>query len=225
MTKLQDPQRKYRRYRHDIREKAFLQLNGLQHVLSSNVSAVGTKGDALVIRFHNGSVYEYPGKATDLEKILASNSKGKWVWRFLRRSRAFYKKTGVIPLPDDLGVTDEEIFQEIDNRYFNEVTQYVEVPVFQSFEFIQGINMQKIDIGDLTVYKPITSPLPLAEEQQPIIYDDQQFESYAQLVSYLKKQELTESEIEDVLTELKVDAKEIEELLQVSFARSIASNG
>jgi len=216
MTKLADPQRKYQRFRHNIREKAFLQLNGMQHVLSSNVSAVGTKGDALIVRFHNGSVYEYPGRANDFDSILGSNSKGKWVWRFLRRSRALYKKVGLIPLPDDLGVTDEEIFQEIDNRYLSDLTQHVDVPIFQSFEFIQGINMQRISIGELVVYKPVTEPIPLAEIQEPIIYDDKQFENYEQLIEYLRDQELTESEIEDVLIELGVDETTIKELLTES---------
>lgn len=217
MTQLQDPQRpKYKRFRHSIREKAFLQLNGLQHVLSSNVSAVGTKNNALIIRFHNGSVYEYPGKAEQMESILGSNSKGKWVWRFLRRARVPYKKIGAVPLPDDIGVTDDEIFQEIDNRYLSDLTQHVDVPIFQSFEFIKGINMHKIVINGIEVYKPITEPMPFAEEQEPIMYDNLQFETYEQLVDYLRKEELTEEEIKEVLEDMKVDEQTIEELLKES---------
>ena len=216
MTRLEDPQRKYRRFRHTIKEKAFLQLNGLQHVLSSNVSAVGTKNGALIVRFHNGSVYEYPGRENDLDNILTSNSKGKWVWRFLRRTRTPYKKLGSIPLPDDIGVTDEEIFQEIDNRYLSDLTQHVDVPVFQSFEFINGINMHKIIIGGVEVYKPITEPIPPAIEPERIMYDDKQFENYEQLVIYLRDQELTEEEIREVLTDMKVDEQTIEELITES---------
>jgi hypothetical protein len=165
MELLEDLNRKYRRYRHNPRERTFLGLNGLQPVLSSNVSAVGVKGEDLIIRFHNGSVYSYRNRATDYENILKSNSKGKWVWRFLRRANAFYTKLGVVPLPDDIGVTDEDIFQEIDNRYLSDLVQHVDVPVFQSFEFIKGINYQKIVVGDINVYKVITEPLPLAPTQ------------------------------------------------------------
>jgi len=214
MRLLQDANRDYRRYRHDIREKAFLKLNGLQDVLSSNVSAVGTRNKDLIIRFHNGSIYEYANQGSRFDSLLASNSKGRWVWRFLRRARVPYKKTGIIPLPDDLDVTDEDIFQEIDNQYLSDLTQHVDVPVFQSFEFIKGINMQKIEIGDIKVYKPINTPLELQEEFKRIIYDDKQFESYEQLVEYLREQEITDSEIEDILEELKVKPKEIKKLLE-----------
>jgi hypothetical protein len=158
MELLQDLNRDYRRFRHTPRERSFLGLNGLQPVLSSNVSAVGVKGEDLIIRFHNGSVYAYRNRGNDYDKILQSNSKGKWVWRFLRRTNAFYEKLGMIPLPDDIGVTDEDIFQEIDNRYLSDLVRNVDVPVFQSFEFIKGIALNKIVIGGITVFQPIPNP-------------------------------------------------------------------
>lgn len=163
MQLLEDFNRDYQRYRHDIKEKAFLGLNGLQHVLSSNVSSVGVKDDKLIIRFHNGSMYEYPGKADDYEKLLNSNSKGKWVWRNLRRKKTAYKKIGVLPLPDDHRVTDDDIFQEIDNRYVKDLTRHVDVPIFQSFEFINGMSMQKILIGNVAAYVPVTKPIPVVK--------------------------------------------------------------
>ena len=159
MELLQDLNRDYRRYSHSPRERTYLGLNGLQHIQSSNVSSVGVKGESLIIRFHNGSMYEYPNQASQYENMLKSNSKGKWVWRNLRRKNVLYRKIGVLPLPDDIGVTDEEIFQEIDNRYMADLTRHVDVPVFQSFVFLQGINMQKIMIGNITTYVPILNPL------------------------------------------------------------------
>jgi hypothetical protein len=128
---------------------------------------VGVKGESLIIRFHNGSMYEYPNQASQYENMLKSNSKGKWVWRNLRRKNVLYRKIGVLPLPDDIGVTDEEIFQEIDNRYMADLTRHVAVPVFQSFEFIKGINYQKIQVGNINVYKAITEPLPLTPTPTP----------------------------------------------------------
>lgn len=167
MELLQDLNRDYRRYSHNPRERAFLGLQGLQPVQSSNVSSVGVKGEDLLIRFHNGSVYSYRNKADQFDNILKANSKGKWVWRNLRRRNAPYEKLGVIPLPDDIGVTDEDIFQEIDNRYLADLTRHVDVPVFQSFAFINGINTQKIVIGNITTYKPITQPLEVGARVLP----------------------------------------------------------
>jgi hypothetical protein len=128
---------------------------------------VGVKGESLIIRFHNGSMYEYPNQASQYENMLKSNSKGKWVWRNLRRKNVLYRKIGVLPLPDDIGVTDEEIFQEIDNRYMADLTRHVAVPVFQSFEFIKGINYQKIQVGNINVYKAITEPLQVGARVLP----------------------------------------------------------
>jgi hypothetical protein len=167
MELLEDLNRDYQRYRFTPRERAFLGLQGLQPVLSSNVAAVGVRNTELLIRFHNGSVYSYRGKADQYENILKSNSKGKWVWRNLRRKNAPYEKIGVIPLPDDIGVTDEDIFQEIDNRYLADLTRHVDVPVFQSFTFINGINMQKIVVGNINVYKPITEALEVGARVLP----------------------------------------------------------
>jgi hypothetical protein len=159
MELLQDLNRDYRRYSHSPRERTFLGLNGLQHIQSSNVSSVGVKGESLIIRFHNGSMYEYPNQASQYENMLKSNSKGKWVWRHLRRKNVLYRKIGVLPLPDDIGVTDEEIFQEIDNRYLSDLVRHVDVPVFQSFTFLQGIALNKITIGGITVFQAIPNPL------------------------------------------------------------------
>ena len=59
MKLLIDKNRDYRRYRPDPAEKIALANNGLQWVLSSNVSAIGTNGNDLIVRFHNGSLNIY----------------------------------------------------------------------------------------------------------------------------------------------------------------------
>lgn len=155
MELLQDKGRDYRRFRFSPREQAFLSLNGFQTVQSSNVAAVGIKENNLLIRFHNGSVYEYLNQASQYDNVLKSNSKGKWVWRNLRRRNIPYQKVGTLPLPDDIGVTDEQIFQEIDNRYMSDIVKHVDVPVFQSFEFLQGVALNKIVVGNIEVFQPI----------------------------------------------------------------------
>lgn len=117
-----DEGRDYRRYRPDSEEKiALAEENkftdkGLQWVLSSNVSAVGTNSNDLIIRFHNGSIYSYPGLADKYRSILTSNSKGKWVWRNLRRKNAPYQKLGRMPLKSDYPIEDDEIFQYIERQ-------------------------------------------------------------------------------------------------------------
>lgn len=48
-------------------------------MLSSNVSAVGTDGDDLIVRFVNGSLYQYSKVADLYRPMLESNSKGHFV--------------------------------------------------------------------------------------------------------------------------------------------------
>jgi hypothetical protein len=114
MIQLVDKGRPYKRYRPNPAEKVKLENNGLQWVLSSNVSAVGTNNDDLIIRFHNGSLYEYPNQAKLYEPMLRSNSKGHFVWVKLRRPKVAYQKIGSLPLAGDTQVTDEDIFNLVD---------------------------------------------------------------------------------------------------------------
>jgi hypothetical protein len=86
---------------------------GYEWVYSSNVSAATTRGNDLIIRFHNSSVYSYKGKANLYERLMGAASKGKWVWRFLRRPGVPYEKIGSLPLPEDINVSDEEIIRPI----------------------------------------------------------------------------------------------------------------
>ena len=116
MILLEDKNREYKRYRMNPSEKIQLANNGLQWVLSSNVSAIGVSGKDLVIRFHNGSMYQYTNKADLFDTMLNSNSKGHFVWSKLRRPRVPYKKIGSLPFKNDDEVTDEEIFSLVDIR-------------------------------------------------------------------------------------------------------------
>lgn len=115
MVLLEDKNRDYRRYRPSAEEKVYLSERGLRWVLSSNVSAAGTQGNSLIIRFHNGSVYEYPGQADRIDDLFNSNSKGRWVWRELRRKKVPYRRIGTVSLSDDISVSDEDILS-IGNR-------------------------------------------------------------------------------------------------------------
>jgi hypothetical protein len=113
---LEDLNRDYQRIRPSHDEKVELADNGLQWTLSSNISAVGTAGEDLIIRFHNGSLYKYPKNAKHFAPMLKSNSKGKYFWRKLRRPGARYIKIGALPLGSDIDKTDDEVFERIETQ-------------------------------------------------------------------------------------------------------------
>jgi hypothetical protein len=111
MARILEEDREYKRINPTIKERGKLAEEGYTWVLSSNVSAVAQRGNDLYIRFHNASLYRYPNKGNLFERILAASSKGKWVWRFLRRKNVEYEKVGTLPLDQDIDVSDEEIIE------------------------------------------------------------------------------------------------------------------
>ena len=113
MIRLEDKGRRYKRYRPSSNEKTQLAEKGLQWVLSSNVSAVGTDGDDLIVRFINGSLYRYSKVADLYRPMLQSNSKGHFVWVRLRRKNIPYKKIGSIRFKTDKPIDDTELFENI----------------------------------------------------------------------------------------------------------------
>jgi len=130
MELLVDKNREYKRYRPNAYEKITLANNGLQWVLSSNVSAVGVSDNDLIVRFHNGSMYKYFGKADLYDAMLASNSKGHFVWVRLRKPKAPYDKIGSLPLPSDKEVTDEQIFGVIETQGLETEARLVAMGMF-----------------------------------------------------------------------------------------------
>ena len=98
--------RKYTRLAHTLDETNLLRDRGFKSVVSSNVSAVAIQGDALVIRFHGGATYEYPGMRDRYTDIMSAPSKGKWVWREIRRKNAPYNRVGDIVIEDDVDDVD-----------------------------------------------------------------------------------------------------------------------
>ena len=116
MELLEDKNREYKRFRPSPAEKIKLRNAGLQWTLSSNVSAVGTVGDDLIIRFINGSLYQYPNQGKLFDKMMASNSKGHFVWVKLRKPKVAYMKIGALPLDSDAQVSDDELMKLVDDR-------------------------------------------------------------------------------------------------------------
>lgn len=117
MAHVVQEKREYQRILPSDNSIAKLERNGFEWVFSSNVSAVAVRGKDLIIRFHNASIYKYPGQGKNYERLIAAASKGKWVWRFLRRPNKPYSKIGSLPLPEDTLETDDEIVQPRKAKY------------------------------------------------------------------------------------------------------------
>lgn len=98
--------RKYSRYAHTVSEAQYLIQRGLKPVVSSNVSAVGRDGDVLIVRFHGGATYGYPQSGDRYDEMLSAPSKGKFVWRELRRAGVPYYRMGAVNIADDVGDKD-----------------------------------------------------------------------------------------------------------------------
>lgn len=108
---LQDLNRDYQRYRHTAEEKVQLARAGFQHVLSSNVSAIAQNDNDLIIRFHGGATYRYPGSGDLYDKMLRSNSKGRFVWVNLIRKNVAYRKVAGVGLKTDAQFTDRDLME------------------------------------------------------------------------------------------------------------------
>ena len=108
-TRKEKDLRQYQRIQPSAKSRQALRERGMSWVLSSNVSAIGRSGDDLYVRFHNGSIYVYFNKGDLFQDMYKANSKGRFVWRKLRRPNVPYKKVGSMPLDEDLDVSDEEI--------------------------------------------------------------------------------------------------------------------
>jgi len=106
----------YERILIPVSDQQTLRELGYSPVFSSNVSAISRVNSTLYIRFHNGSVYQYPNQGSKYGDLLTAPSKGKWVWDNLRRKNVSYSKVGNIPLDGDRDLTDEELFKEISKR-------------------------------------------------------------------------------------------------------------
>ena len=94
--------RKYTRYSHTVEESRYLKNKGLRAVISSNVSAVGLRNGELIIRFHGGATYAYPKSGDLYDDLVSAASKGKFVWKQLRKKNVPYYRVGNINIKDDI---------------------------------------------------------------------------------------------------------------------------
>lgn len=113
------------RYRQTAEQDVWLARQGFTTVTSSNVSALGIFGKDLYIRFLNGAVYRYPNNAELFDKIMRSLSKGRAVWKYIRRAGVSYERVGDMPIPDKI---EEEVYKAIEDPV---VTIYEELVAFK----------------------------------------------------------------------------------------------
>jgi hypothetical protein len=66
---------------------------------SSNLEAVGADGDDLLVRFKRGGVYRYRGAGHLLPSLLAAESAGRFLARFVRNRFSFDRLCAVPGCP------------------------------------------------------------------------------------------------------------------------------
>ena len=125
---LEDKGRDYKRLQHTPEEQRRINRSGYTTVLSSNVSAIAEFEGDLYIRFHGGSSYRYPNSGELYQPMLDSSSKGKFVWRELRRKGVPYQRIANIRIPNDVDDRDmniprREIINEASNELMNALIQ------------------------------------------------------------------------------------------------------
>lgn len=128
-----------RRYRQTSDQKAWLFSRGFTAVQSSNVSALGVFGNDLYIRFLNDAVYRYPNNAELYDKIMRSNSKGRGVWKYIRRVGVPYQRVGDMPIPDEM--TSEELFNRVETP---QKTSYADL--FKFKELSEVLTMEELTL-------------------------------------------------------------------------------
>ena len=94
--------KKYDRLKHTDDEVKTLRVRGFVPVVSSNVSAVGKDDKDLIVRFHCGATYVYPGSEDLYQPMLNASSKGRFVWNRIRKAGVRYFRTRNYNLKDDV---------------------------------------------------------------------------------------------------------------------------
>jgi len=145
MPKLLDEKRRFKRLLHSKNEQDRLKSKGFEAVVSSNVSAIAQDKADLIIRFHGGATYSYSNKGKDFERMMASASKGKWVWRFLIRPKVPYSKVGSVTIEND--VPSRDMMAEDERRI---PTHEVKAIVPSTAEIMRGV-LPQISITPINI--------------------------------------------------------------------------
>jgi hypothetical protein len=155
MARILNEDRKYNRIRPSINEKTELARNGLQWTLSSFISAIGFEDQDLIIRFKNGSIYKYSNSADLYDNFLRANSKGKFFWRNILKRNIKGVKTGTMPLSSDLELSDDELFETIEEDVINNITKELSDNKPErkiTLDPYTGMNLLEIIVGGIVIY-------------------------------------------------------------------------
>lgn len=153
----------YRRIRQSPKQKSFLGGLGYTSVESSFISAVMVQEENLIIRFHNGSLYEYYGFADEFERILLANSKGQYFNRNIRPTE-LYARIGSLPFPEKYEIdipqknwTDEELFDKLEVDYLAKLLKEQKGSKLKmSKRTINGVEFNEFSVNDITFYRPVS---------------------------------------------------------------------
>lgn len=154
----------YRRVRQSAAQKSFLGGLGYTPVTSSFISAIMVdreNEDNLIIRFLNGSVYEYYGFADEYDRMLFANSKGQYFNRNIRPTK-LYAKIGTLLFPEKIEIdipqmkwSDDEMFDKLELDYLQKLLREQKGAKLKlKKKIINGVEFNQFDIGDITFYRP-----------------------------------------------------------------------
>jgi len=137
--------RKYTRLKHTKDEEITLRTKGLIPVVSSNVSGIARNENVLVVRFHGGATYGYPSSGELFNEMLKSPSKGKFVWRELRRKRVPYYRMGAVNLLDDVESKDM-MHPTLETQVF--IDTMIAIPDIMTMDLIVGLTLASVILND-----------------------------------------------------------------------------
>ena len=83
--------REFKKIRLTNADKRELRGEGFVPLSSSNIAGARVDGNDLILKFHSGEEYIYPGKANFLNRFAEALSPGRLLWRTIRFARGYRK--------------------------------------------------------------------------------------------------------------------------------------
>jgi hypothetical protein len=149
--RLTDLNREWKRILQSDEQKQLLASKDLAWVTSSCISAIGVDNGNLRVRFHSGYVYTYPQLGNLFDKFLASNSKGRYFNRNVRKYG--YSKKELISFGNE-PLSEQDVFDILESKYIKELFGALQTPISAESVTIKGIDMIKYTSGLLQIYRP-----------------------------------------------------------------------
>lgn len=151
---LYDKGRDYQRILTTPEQRNLLGSKGYQATVSSFILGIqDIKGDLMIV-FKNGSQYLYNNVGHLFDRMMSSNSKGKFFWKYIRNKAGFKKLSQVI----NLGISkesDEDLFRGLARQNIDNINKVIKKAVESNLVTISGLSYMKLNIGGIIMYQPI----------------------------------------------------------------------